>query len=87
MLDEVIEQSVSYHIGEHETLSGHYLGFAKSELYQIDLISFFKRLTVYTDIWEVGYVIYLSFRKDFDLVTHDILALTQGCGPVQTIFL
>lgn len=49
VLDEIIEQSISHHIGEHETLSSHYLGFAKSKLYQIDLISFFKRLTVYTD--------------------------------------
>lgn len=49
VLDEIIEQSISHDIGEYKALS-HSLGFAKNKLYQVDLISFFKRLKVYTDI-------------------------------------
>lgn len=50
VLDEIIEQSISHDIGEYKALSSHSLGFAKNKLYQVDLISFFKRLKVYTDI-------------------------------------
>lgn len=63
VLDEIIEQSISHHIGEQEALSSHSLGFAKSKLYQ-NQSNFL--------LWEIGSlyrhlgskdVIYLNFRK------------------------
>ena len=65
-MEQIIKQAVCKHIMENAVLNKSQNGFLRNKSCQINLVSFFKRVTSLVDAGNAVDIVYLDFSKAFD---------------------
>uniref|UniRef100_A0A803SZG5 Reverse transcriptase domain-containing protein n=1 Tax=Anolis carolinensis TaxID=28377 RepID=A0A803SZG5_ANOCA len=86
ILEKIIKEVVCKQLETNAVIANSQHGFTKNKSCQMNLISFFEKVTSWVDAVNAVDVAYLDFSKAFDKVPHDLLAnKLVKCGLGKTM--
>ncbi|KAJ7406533.1 hypothetical protein BTVI_65236 [Pitangus sulphuratus] len=80
-MEHLILKSISVHMKDKKLITIHQHGFTKGKSCLTNLIAFYDETTTWMDDERAVDVVYLSFSKAFDTVSHSMLVgKLRKCG-------
>ncbi|CAM5144120.1 unnamed protein product [Eretmochelys imbricata] len=73
-MEQILKESIMKHLEERKVIRNSQHGFTEGKSCLTNMIAFYDEITGSVDMGKAVDVIYLDFRKPFDMVSHSILA-------------